>query len=608
MLKKHQALKREEGQKLLNQQTCPKPGLKRYNMVKSQAFTPSSFNQKYSFKRSEHNVTSYYNKRTVLHNDQNYKSKYVLSKNQPMSSMSKNFEKANISNSSATSSQNKPIINSKTKFVNIPCKSSKEFGKLSATNLMKDIDSVSEMLKKKISGNKPQLPNTAAKYGNEPQNQLSIEKKYSTLSSFKLIKKEKVICKNENSVKLIQKANHGIISPGNVFQQVEIIPNKFTFRKDADKKSLNTNSIATPLKIVNDDKLREKSQNPISGFPSGSKTASVAPCPSVNISEFVSKSVPAHNQISPTKLNVTSRLSLSTGHYRESPNKVQLANLCKSPKVMNMKYAATRYRKINKNLTVPKGFEKLKFSNHCKMTPVKKMKKVNTKYKVINKTLTPLLDKRKINTGSYSACKGNSASFIDSNAFLKNSDESAIDKLEKKLLAESEALTATPLLKKGESNYKKILYSDTKVSPARYRKTPQRKSKTRISKYKIVNSHSSQKPMIKKNENLMTLKVGMKRVKNSKFSLVNKHVHPGHAITPVRKDYVLVKRLFKSKNAIVNKNATPTNYSAKLIKSKYSTLLKRKSPRQQQQYLHPRISLYPKFQGNVNYNVYFFFN
>lgn len=564
-----------------------------------------SFDQKYSFKKSNDHRIINHNKRTVVYNNQN--SKYAVCKNKSskcVSLLNKDTDKNNVLNNNDITSCKKLSTASENKFNKVPNMPEK----INAKNFIEELEYLTELLKKKTSGNQHLESSSTGKLMKVVQDKHPCHKTCNSnaVNTFKPLHYKTAFVKAKNlstKPQAINTANIGncyakVNSNSFSFQQKMFNSNKFNHEKE----EVLLNSKTAPKTLRSIDKSKNKSQKD-SAVSASRKVifSDLENAPHIfcsgNISTFASS--PA----SSGKVKVNVKLTESNQHVssvnkisKKSPNKVESLGLCKPSDLLKLKPSGAKYTKNNKELSVLNKTP-LKYSIHRKTPLSKKVKrKVNTKYKVINKTLTPSSDKKKRNS-SYKLVRINKSNVdIHSEAFL---NDSAIDKLEKNLLAISTALTSTPLSGKSEVNDNEMhQYSLSKVAfKLNSKKNHMKKSKARISKYKIINANASQKCVVKKKQNFINTKPSPKKIKYSKFRLVNEPVQPKQMQIPLKPaKSVLVKRLYKSKNTIINKNTSPINLSAQMIKSKYMTLNKRKLPNWQKHSVHQRIPMHSNFK------------
>lgn len=312
------------------------------------------------------------------------------------------------------------------------------------------------------------------------------------------------------------------------------------------------------------------------------------------------------------------------------PNVKPLVCKLKSPVMPKSAKFRGIYTKINeKHMISPKIRQQLKNNFvYRKVIPETKMKNVNSKYKVINKSNSTVLNKNVLNKQSSSESKENYV-LLDKSDSFELLDDSAIDNLEQRLLAISTSMTATstPVSKHGPTDSKTVPRSSTSKVNFEFcqKKTPLKKRKVLSSKYKVVNKNVADKvdsklclkktkyKVVNKNvstpprsslkrKNSIVMKDSAKKVCKkvvlSKFSIVNKPSSVN--TTPTLKGRsTLVKRLYKSKSTIINKNDNSVNHSAKLIKSKYLGLNKRKLPSYQKHVFYPKVPLrLQRFKGH----------
>lgn len=615
-MQKHTALKKQKElqsattqQARISQQPSKPESFQSYKIVKNHFNSTRCVNQKYSFKKPSHPGNTDQKKVDGLHNQrQNFNSKYSLSKNKVLNKTSpvNKFvaNSKNLSNVVDTLS----ISNSKSSSVKAPCISSNGSRKLpyNMKDFMKEIESVTELLKKEASSSPHRILNPALNYDNDPRNKQIIHNKsqISALDSTKLMKKETTFSKTKGLAERQSKmpANINFANGGksfinsnksNLSQQKVFSVNKSVYKKNNVKQSLNTNTAAFLKNFKNVDESKNRFQK-ITSRPTSRKVI-FSESPKVSRDFYTSgragvfqiKPSPSSTQGLIMKLRTPDKIISSAKKvFKKLPHiskmkspvvlKIKSSNTVKVPKIVKLKQTNTRYRKINKHLTPPNKKIQLEHTAQHKSSLKKVKKKINSKYKVINRTLTPSMNKKTANTLCTSVNKKNTSLTMDCDIYLEVLNDSAVEKLEQNLMAISSELTAPLSSEKKENCNSRINQSfvpkiNSKID---YKRTPFKKSKSRISKYKIINSNVSQK-----------------------FSVKNGQFPP--IITPLRREKaVLVRRLFKSKNVIINKNVSPTSYSAKMIKSKYLSFNKRKSPNCQK-YMNPAVSQHLKFKGKI---------
>lgn len=617
-MEKHTALKKQKElqsaniqQARISQQPNEPESLQNYKVVRNNFNSTRCLNQKYSFKKPSHLGNTDQKKVNGLHNQrQNFNSKYSLSKNKVVNKTSPvNKYVVNSKNLSNVSIVNKmSASNSKNISVKAPCISSNGTQKLpyNTKDFIKEIESITELLKKKASSSPRRILNPSLKCDNVLHTKQTIHKKSqnNASDSTKFIKKETTFLKSKdldkrqsempanvtfaNEGKRFINSNH----ENNLPQEKVFNVNKSVYKKNNVKQSLNANPVAflRSFKNVDESKNRFKKNSSRSTsrkviFSDSAKVSrdlytsgragvfKIKPSPS-STQELIMKLHSPDKIISSAKKGLKKLPRISK---MKSPVllKIKSSNTVKVPKSIKLKQTNTRYRKINKHLTPPNKRIQLEHTAQPKSSLKKIKKGVNSKYKLINKTLTPNLNKKTANTFCTSVNKKNTSLTMDCDIYLEVLNDSAVEKLEQNLLAISSELTAPLSPEKNENCNSRIIqpFVPKINSKIDYKRTPFKKSKSRISKYKVINSNVSQKSS----------------VKNVLFSPI---------ITPLRREKaVLVRRLFKSKNVIINKNVSPTNYSAKMIKSKYLSFNKRKSSNCQK-YMHPAVSQHLKFKGN----------
>lgn len=510
----------------------------------------SSFNQNHTFHKTNH--LGFPDKRNRVLINKSAKNKYVLQKSQ-------NSNKFPVVGGSNIKSN--VLINNASL---VPVKKDLQPEVNERMQLIEEIVSVTQMIKKKTS---------------ESAKLSSTFKDMDSFSKYKTVNGGNVLPTNKLESNISSRSVPSVNACINTKQSeaaVNLNPvplkqfngNKYRYKKLDSKinKPLNTTL---------------KNKDPLKNVP---KRRVVFSLNKTSISETENANKNKH--LSPDKQNRTVKLNMTKNSVLLSSNastksftpakvkaptqlNFKTSSMYKSPKISKLNSCGSRYTKVNKSSVTPKT-NSLRRVIMPKSTK-KINKKINTKYKVINRNRTPCSKK-----SSNSKSKINrSVTVEESDSFLQELNDSAFDKLEKDLLAISAAFTATPISNKGSEP---CSTSKLNLKPT-FHKTSLKKTKPKVSKYKIVNGSNLPNCHQGKKQNIASLRTSVKKLSCSKYKLVNKNLKPVQILTPARRaSSVLVKRLFKSKNTLINKNASPTSFSAKIIKSKYFTPNKRKFP------------------------------
>ncbi|XP_054719671.1 uncharacterized protein LOC129229397 [Uloborus diversus] len=200
---------------------------------------------------------------------------------------------------------------------------------------------------------------------------------------------------------------------------------------------------------------------------------------------------------------------------------------------------------------------------------------LNTKYKIINKTSRNSISKASIQSGS-------SKKICNVDKMVNNSSnvQSPSFKLGIKMpnMKACKVVNVTPIFKLTHN-----VKNKTNVHVSHHKNSIKR-PRVLNSKYKVVNKLSTPKQSIFINKSIFQINSQKKSDRVQRFVADRlSHIHRNSTHKPV-----LLKRLYKSKNKIINKNSSPVTQTAKMIKTKYVALYKQRSLPSHKQFVGPR--------------------
>ncbi|GFX93778.1 zinc finger CCCH domain-containing protein 3 [Trichonephila clavipes] len=459
---------------------------------------------------------------------------------------------------------------------------------LTSQELVAEIKILTEQLKQKSKNISPSKKADYVMINSSTKNQLNFQSnaKISVQHEHKVYKKTSPFKKNSNVNILHASMDILLNGEANVSKSVSV----------ASKLSANSNlrlneNINEGCKINLSDSTSNPSMKPKPIVENKNKSVDALSKPNLKMSlnsvnNIKKSSKPLHGN---THLKTPVKTKLIRKHSNSIKKVGKRTKLISSKyKIINKKspcvQIATSGKPVLKSLKNTSKFNKLSNSNRKwtstklkvnSSTPIAKTSKLNSKYKVVNES--DILLESCINKNSALKKKRLSvvSSYPNASRILNYSGNTSVIKK-----------VCTPT----KPNYGGINKNRLKSGAARSSlKKPAiyltpKKTHSQSSKYKVVNKSSSSVNKISKGAIINSNKLSDFHNSSMDLDLLlelaaekNKSVNNDELILSPRK-HVLTKRIYKSKNAIVNRNAQSAQYKAvKMIKTKYSSILNKHS-------------------------------